>query len=138
MDIFSQEIIWKLKEIAGIRPIQILNLSQLWKSLRNQHRWSKSALFLHKNLREKIQPVLHDIVDLTVEVKIKIIFCASSRLDDRLKSMVSTAEYDEGGRIQRIRIGNEMLEGSHDGKLKNSFRRAKEAEAEQQERERRQ
>ncbi|KAF1770896.1 hypothetical protein GCK72_002720 [Caenorhabditis remanei] len=87
MDIFSQEIIWKLKEIAGIRPIQILILSQLWKYLRNQHQWSKSAMFLHKKMRTEIQPVLMDLQELSFEQKLIILFMCSCAIDTQKRHL---------------------------------------------------
>ncbi|KAF1770975.1 hypothetical protein GCK72_002799 [Caenorhabditis remanei] len=135
LDLISKLIVEKMR-ILSQHP-RIMNLGVIWDGLITENGLQVKRGTLYNRLREKIEPALLDITDLTEEEKIKILFCASSRLDDRLKSITPNAEFDSENRIIKTKIGNEWIEGDHTGKLKNRFQRAKEAEAEEIERVRR-
>ncbi|KAF1770964.1 hypothetical protein GCK72_002788 [Caenorhabditis remanei] len=121
------------------RPVRLFNLRLIWNELISEHKVTKSRGCFYNCLRQEIQPALFQCRDLTIVVISLLFFCTSGKVEETRRDLIPNATFDSEGRITRMQLGTTTLEATHDqmGKMKNRFRRAKEAEREEIERVRR-
>ncbi|EFP10333.1 hypothetical protein CRE_23627 [Caenorhabditis remanei] len=135
----SYLIIKKLMVMIQQRPVRLFNLRLIWNELISQHRITKTRGCFYNCLRQEIQPALFQCRDLSIVESSLLFFCTSGKVEETRRDLIANATFDSEGRITRMQLGTTTLEANHDqmDKMKNRFRRAKEAEAEEIQRVRR-